>query len=198
MLGMFYAWMRLCCTGSRHPVLPVVSQNQKSQHHFKQTVICGFLKQRNLKKNLEELLLSIRTIYSFGNVSAVKEGCPGGSGSNGSLAVHASPLSASPWHAFGAGACEVGWLVSSAGWMKSCSACAAAHQGGTFVLWNCMHGLNAVGCQCKSRESVWVISPEQELWWRAPEARRGQSCAEWVCSEQPLWGELSPRVPWEE
>lgn len=115
------------------------------------------------KKNLEELLLSIRTIYSFGNVSAVKEGCPGGSGSNGSLAVHASPLSASPWHAFGAGACEVGWLVSSAGWMKSCSACAAAHQGGTFVLWNCMHGLNAVGCQCKSRESVWVISPEQEL-----------------------------------
>lgn len=41
MLGIFYTWMRLCCTMSHHHVLSMVSQNQKSQHHFKQTVICG-------------------------------------------------------------------------------------------------------------------------------------------------------------
>lgn len=104
-----------------------------------------------LERKSEEFLLSIRTIYSFRCVCTVKEGCPRESGSNGSSAVCASPFLASSWHDFGP-VSEVGWLVCFQCRVNEIVFSLCCSPPGKSIC--AVHGLNALGCQCKSKEGV--------------------------------------------
>lgn len=149
------------------------------------------------ERKSEELLLSIRTIYSFRYVCNVKEGHPGENGSNGSSTIHASPLLgivviSLAWF-WSWCIREVGWLVCFQCRVNEIVSRLCCSPSGKYICaWiKCFR----MSVQVK-RGCLNDIPSELEQCWRAPQGQERTDLV-LISSEQPPWGKLSPSVPWE-